>query len=52
MTSFLREQRIASFKIPERLEIRDSLPIGELGKVMKGQLVDDIRKKLQAEGNL
>jgi acyl-CoA synthetase (AMP-forming)/AMP-acid ligase II len=49
MTSFLREHRIASFKIPERLEIRDSLPIGELGKVMKSQLVEDIRQKLQAE---
>lgn len=47
MTSFLRECRIASFKIPERLEIRDSLPIGELGKVMKPQLIEDIRKKLQ-----
>ena len=49
MTSFLRKCRIASFKIPERLEIRDSLPIGELGKVMKPQLVADIHQKLQAE---
>jgi len=52
MTAFLREQRIASFKIPERLEIRESLPIGELGKVMKPQLVEDIHKKLQAEGKM
>ncbi len=52
MASFLRSRRIASFKIPERLEIWDSLPIGELGKVVKHQLVADIRKKLQAEGKI
>ncbi len=51
MTSFLRQHRIASFKIPERMEIRESLPIGELGKVMKPQLIEDIRRKLQAEGH-
>jgi non-ribosomal peptide synthetase component E (peptide arylation enzyme) len=52
MTSFLKDHRIASFKIPERLEIRDILPIGELGKVMKHQLVEDIQKMLQIESKV
>lgn len=36
----LRDQRIASFKLPERLEIRQSLPRNPVGKVRKGELRD------------
>ncbi|MFC1982227.1 AMP-binding protein [Chloroflexota bacterium] len=49
MVSFLRKQNIASYKLPERLEIRDHLPTSELGKVTKRSLQEDVRRKLAAE---
>ncbi|NMN99966.1 acyl--CoA ligase [Gordonia sp. TBRC 11910] len=38
LTDFLRSQRIASYKLPERLEIRESLPRNAVGKLMKREL--------------
>ena len=38
LVAFLREQGIASFKFPERLEIRDHLPLSPVGKVLKTEL--------------
>ncbi len=38
LVGFLREHRIASFKLPERLEVRDTLPRNPVGKILKRSL--------------
>jgi len=35
---------IATFKLPERLEIRDELPRNPLGKILKRELRDELRQ--------
>jgi non-ribosomal peptide synthetase component E (peptide arylation enzyme) len=46
MISFLKEKKLAAFKLPERLEIMDALPVvGDSGKVDKKVLKSDIEKK-------
>jgi acyl-CoA synthetase len=45
---FLRAERIATFKLPERLEIIDELPRSAIGKVLKREL----RDRLIAEKSL
>jgi non-ribosomal peptide synthetase component E (peptide arylation enzyme) len=53
MVSFLREKRIAPFKIPERLEIVQSLPLVPGGnKVDKRRLEQEIAQKLKTEGTV
>jgi non-ribosomal peptide synthetase component E (peptide arylation enzyme) len=53
MVSFLREKRIAPFKIPERLEIVQSLPLVPGGnKVDKRRLEQEIAQKLKTEGSI
>ncbi|MEO3786825.1 class I adenylate-forming enzyme family protein [Actinocorallia sp. B10E7] len=42
LVSHLREQRIASFKLPERLELRSSLPRNPIGKVLKRDLRQEL----------
>jgi 2,3-dihydroxybenzoate-AMP ligase len=49
LIAFLRSQQIASFKLPERLEIVDELPISPVGKILKRQLREAIALKLQQE---
>ncbi len=49
MTSFLKEKDIAPFKLPERLEITDSLPMVSEQKVDKKALKQDITNKLSTE---
>jgi 2,3-dihydroxybenzoate-AMP ligase len=39
LVAFLRIQEIAAFKLPERLEVLDSLPLSPIGKVSKKDLV-------------
>jgi non-ribosomal peptide synthetase component E (peptide arylation enzyme) len=46
--SFMKEQGIAGYKIPERLEIITSIPRNPVGKIMKTMLREDIRSKLKA----
>lgn len=47
MISFLKEKKLAAFKLPERLETMDALPIvGDSGKVDKKVLKADIEKKV------
>jgi acyl-CoA synthetase len=41
--AYLREIGIATFKLPERLEVRDELPRNPLGKVLKRELRDELR---------
>ena len=50
MISFLKGKSIASYKLPERLEIVDSLPMVGEQKVDKKVLQEDITQKLKAEG--
>jgi non-ribosomal peptide synthetase component E (peptide arylation enzyme) len=51
MIAFLKEKKIASYKLPERLEIVDSFPMsGDGQKIIKRALSDDIARKLRAEG--
>ena len=49
LTGFLRTQRIASFKLPERLELVDHFPTSLVGKILKRQLRDQIAARLQQE---
>jgi len=47
MVSFLKEKKLAAFKLPERLEVMDALPVvGDSGKVDKKMLKSDIEKKV------
>lgn len=53
MVSFLKEKSIAPYKLPERLEILDALPmVAEGQKVDKKALEKDIAEKLKAEGTM
>lgn len=52
MVAYLREKNIASFKIPERLEIVDRLPmLPDVEKVDKKALRQEIANKLKAESS-
>jgi len=52
MVAYLKGKKIARYKIPERLEIRDELPLRGYQKVAKIELQKDLIQKLQAEGKL
>ena len=53
LAAFLTEERkIASFKVPERLEFVDKLPVSSVGKFEKKTLREKIIKILRAEGKL
>lgn len=49
LSEFLQEKQIAKFKLPERLEVVDSLPLTGMGKVSKKELRELIAAKLNAE---
>jgi 2,3-dihydroxybenzoate-AMP ligase len=49
LIAFLRARRIASFKLPERLEILDEFPVSPVGKILKRQLREMIAEKVAAE---
>lgn len=46
---FLKQQQVMMYKVPERIEVVDELPMTPTGKVKKGPLEEDIRRKLAAE---
>jgi 2,3-dihydroxybenzoate-AMP ligase len=52
LTRFLQDKQIAKFKLPERLEVVDSLPLAGMGKVSKKDLRETITAKLKAEEKL
>jgi 2,3-dihydroxybenzoate-AMP ligase len=53
LANFLvHERRIAKFKLPERLEIIEALPLTKVGKVDKNALREIIKEKLVQEGKL
>ena len=43
IVAYLRGLDIATFKLPERLELRDELPRNPLGKILKRKLRDELR---------
>ena len=43
VVEYLRGLGIATFKLPERLELRDELPRNPLGKILKRELRDELR---------
>jgi non-ribosomal peptide synthetase component E (peptide arylation enzyme) len=47
MTAFLQEKGVAAYKLPERLEIIDALPLLASGKVDKKRLEEDVAEKLK-----
>lgn len=49
LVAFLRGQDIASFKLPERLEIVPEFPTSPVGKILKRQLRELIADKLERE---
>lgn len=49
VVSFLREREIASFKLPERVEIVQQFPLTQVGKISKKELREWIVRKLQQE---
>jgi 2,3-dihydroxybenzoate-AMP ligase len=50
LVAFLREQRIASFKLPERLELMSEFPISPVGKILKRQLREIVEGRIAAAG--
>jgi acyl-CoA synthetase (AMP-forming)/AMP-acid ligase II len=52
LTSFLKKEKVAKFKWPERLELIEELPRTPVGKIEKDDLREDIARKLKAEGKI
>lgn len=50
LINFLKQQHIASFKLPERLEVVAEFPISPVGKILKRQLRDQVANTLAQEG--
>jgi acyl-CoA synthetase (AMP-forming)/AMP-acid ligase II len=46
IVTYMKQQGVATYKLPERLEIVDAIPRNPVGKVLKKELRRDIRKKL------
>jgi non-ribosomal peptide synthetase component E (peptide arylation enzyme) len=44
MVAFLRDKRISAWKLPERLEIRESFPMTASGKIQKYLLREEIAR--------
>jgi len=49
LIDFLRQQKIASFKLPERLELVSEFPLSPVGKILKRQLREAIADKIKSE---
>ena len=53
MVDYLKTKKIAMFKLPERLEVVEALPlVGESGKIDKKAMAKMIADKLKAEGKI
>jgi non-ribosomal peptide synthetase component E (peptide arylation enzyme) len=48
LVGFLRDKRIASYKLPEYLRVRTALPRNPVGKILKRELRDEIAKEASA----
>jgi 2,3-dihydroxybenzoate-AMP ligase len=49
LIAFLRQRQIASFKLPERLELFAELPVSPVGKILKRQLREIVAERLAQE---
>ena len=49
LIAFLKSQKIAIFKLPERLEVRAQFPLSPVGKILKRQLRDEIAEQIERE---
>ena len=49
LIDFLKSQKIASFKLPERLEVVPHFPLSPVGKILKRELRDEIAAKIAQE---
>ncbi len=49
LIDFLKTQKIASFKLPERLEVVDRFPTSLVGKILKRELREQIAGKIKQE---
>ena len=49
LIAHLRAQHIASFKLPERLEVMPAFPVSPVGKILKRELRKMIAAKVEAE---
>jgi 2,3-dihydroxybenzoate-AMP ligase len=49
LIAFLKRQKIATFKLPERLEVVSELPTSPVGKIMKRVLRERITETLARE---
>ncbi len=49
LVGFLRAKQIASFKLPERLELFAELPVSPVGKILKRQLRETVAARLAQE---
>jgi 2,3-dihydroxybenzoate-AMP ligase len=49
LVAFLREQQIASFKLPERLELFTELPVSPVGKILKRELRELVAARVANE---
>lgn len=49
LTAYMRSRQIASFKLPERLEVVDDLPLTRIGKVDKPRLREDVVGKVRVQ---
>jgi len=49
LIAFLRRQNIASFKLPERLEVVSEFPLSPVGKILKRALRETIAEKMDKE---
>jgi non-ribosomal peptide synthetase component E (peptide arylation enzyme) len=52
MVSYLKTKKIAMFKLPERLEIVDALPLAGGSKINKKEMTRMVTEKLKAEGKV
>jgi len=47
LVAFLRAQQIAAFKLPERLELFEELPVSPVGKILKRELRDIVAVRME-----
>lgn len=51
LIAFLKSQNIASFKLPERLEVVKRFPLSPVGKILKRELREEIAAKIEQENS-
>ncbi len=49
LIAHLRAQKVASFKLPERLEVLESFPTTPVGKVLKRELREIVAQRIALE---